>query len=247
VGSYLVINGFTNANFNSGASAFPVVGQAGDTLVVVNPAGTSDAAEVHATSGINATVLNGFNPVPAAGASAAFLGTGGVKISTNGGGSGKWPAMDANIPHVAGSGWSLTDPGDPTNLQLTGTAPVGGVVFGCGSDTTKCGQAGTGAALTAMIVTGTATKKSLTGLAPFQMPTEIPGTDTWLSFTCAALVSHSVTLTPEALQAIIDFAPTRVEVRVLNAAGAIQQDPANTLNQTDILAGFGFVGHTTHP
>lgn len=249
VGSYLVINGFTNTHFNSGASAFPVVGQAGDTLVVVDAAGTSDAPEVHASGGINATVLNGFNPVPAAGASAAFLGTGGLSIVKAD--SSVFPAINQTVTHVAGQGWTLSDPGDPTALPLTGTAS--NLVFGCGNGTPPpnnaddtCGQAGQGQ-LTAMIVTGTATNKSLAGLAPFQMPTEVPGTDTWLSFTCAQPLGHSVTLTAEALQNIIDFAPTRVEVRVINAAGAILQDPNNTLNTTNLLAGYAVVGHTDGP
>jgi hypothetical protein len=56
-----------------------------------------------------------------------------------------------------------------------------------------------------------------------------------------------VTLKAAALQKIIDFQPTRVEVRVINAAGAILQDPANPLNTTNLLAGHGFVGHTDGP
>jgi hypothetical protein len=249
VGSWLIVNGFTTTtNFNSGATnAFPIIGQNGTTLIVANVGNTTTDGTTETITTGSYTILNGFNPIPAGPlVGANFLGAGGLDITKDA--NAKFPAINQPVMNVAGKGWTLSDAGDPTALPMTN--PAADVVFGCGNKTPgtsaddTCGQAGS-AQLNAMIVTGTATKQSLTGLFPFQMPTEKPGTDTWLSFTCAQPLGHSVTLQAGALQKIVDFNPTRVEVRVINAAGAILMDPNNTLNTTNLLAGFAVVGHTS--
>jgi hypothetical protein len=244
VGSHLRINGFATAAYNSGTSTFPIVAQpAADTLIVFDPAGTNGTSETSG-GGISDVVLNGLAPVPLAGSGADFLGTGSIAVSKPA--SAVWPAVNATVD-VPGQGWSLSDAGDPTMLPLGGVASD--LVFGCGngspgsaSDDT-CGDGST-APVTAMIVAGRATRQSVTALPSYEMPTETPGTDTWLDFRCSAIGAHSVTLTRAALQAIIDFAPTRVEVRVQNAAAAILNDG---LNSTTLLAGHAIVGHTTAP
>lgn len=242
VGSWLMINGFTNTKYNSGASsAFPIVGQPNDTtLIVINladPTATTATPEA-ATTGISYTVLNGYAPVPGAGPTAAdFLGTGSISVTKAA--NSVWPAISTTVD-VPGQGWTLSDPGDPTALPLTGTATA--LNFGC-STGNSCGDGST-TAVKVMIVNGWATKKALTGLASFQMPTKVPGTDTWLEFQCAFLGNPAkyATLTAPAGQAIIDFNPTRVETRVIYAAGAILTSGSQS---TNLLVGHGFVGHTT--
>jgi hypothetical protein len=242
VGSYLVVNGFANTNYNSGTSAFPVVGQAGDTLVIAAATGDADAPEVKA-SGIAATVLNGFNPVPAAGATANFLGTGSITIDKTAGTAFKMFSQDIDVP---GEGFSLSDPGDPLAIPLVGTATD--QVYGCGADTSKCGDDSTNI-VKAMIISGRATKQAVPAHPDYYMPREVPGTDTWLEFTCGFIGVKSATLDAAALQAIIDFQPTRVELRVINAAGNIVADTTNpnAPNTTFVIAGHAIVGHTTHP
>jgi hypothetical protein len=245
VGSYLIVNGFTDTNFNSGASAFPIISQNTDTLIVVNAKGEASTTET-GTGKISYTILNGFNPVPAAGAGADFLGKGGIKITSPG--NSVWPAINFTVANVAGQGWSLSDPGDPSNIPLTGTAQD--IDFGCGNGTTQdmtddtCGQKGK-AQLTAMIISGRATKEPLNGLTPFQMPTEDVSKQPYLEWQCAYLGVPTGTLKAAALQKIIDFKPTRVEIRVINAAGGFLTTSGP--NRGVLLAGHAFVGHTDAP
>ncbi len=249
VGSSIEINGFTDAHYDSGASVFPIVAQSGNnTLVVIDPAGTSDAPE--AATGISYTVLNGFGPIPSPATSTDFLATGGVEITK--GASTEFAAIDTTIAAVPGQGWSLSDPGDPTHLPLTGSAT--NIVFGCGNGTpnttvddtcgnTTCGDVGQ-ASTSEMIVSVHATKKSTSSLAPYQMPVDVAGVDTWLEVECRYPGSHSATLTQAALQAIMDFAPTRVEVQVMTAVAATVADGVNTAR---VVVGHALIGHTDHP
>jgi hypothetical protein len=122
-------------------------------------------------------------------------------------------------------------------------------VFGCGHATPAdpnddtCGTDGQ-APVTEMVVSGRATLQSLAGLFPYQMPTDVAGVDTWLEFECAYPGAHSATLTHTALQAIIDFAPTRVELRVISVAGTVLTDGLTT---TRVRVGHALVGHTDSP
>jgi hypothetical protein len=244
VGSSVVINGFTNPHYDSGPGAFPIVGQPSDSLlVVVDPAGGTDPLE--AAPAVQDTIVNAFAPVFGVGAAADFLGAGGVSIAKPA--SSVFAAIDTTITAVPGDGWSLSDPGDPTSLPLAG--PATDLVFGCGNGTPgdanddTCGAAGV-SAVPEMVVSGRATKQDVSALPAFAMPSETSGTDTWLEFECRYVASHSATLTQAALQAIVDFAPTRVEVRVMNAGGAVVTDGPN---QTTLLVGHAFAGHTTAP
>jgi hypothetical protein len=98
-----------------------------------------------------------------------------------------------------------------------------------------------------MIVSGKATKQDVSALAPYQMPTEVPGTDDWIEWQCAFLGAHQATMPIGAVQAIHDFAPTRVETRVIEAAGAILQTGPAGVDQLNLLVGHAFVGHTDPP
>ena len=245
VGSQLVINGFTNAGYNSGTAMFPIIMQAADnTLVVYNPTGAALTPEA-ATTGISDTIFNAAGPIPIAGPTAAdFLGTGSISIAKPA--NTVWPAINFTVD-VPGEGWTLSDPGHPYALPLTGTA--GALSFGCGNGTPNvstddtCGDGST-AALQVMLISGTATKQSVASLSPFAMPKEVPGTDTWLTFQCAYLGKHTAVLTAAAGQAIIDFVPTRVELQVTIAAGEILQSGGG---QTNVIVGHTIVGHTDHP
>lgn len=250
IGSYLRVGDFTDNNFDSPATgAFPVVNQNMTTgLVVVNPAGELSTTET-ITNG-NFTVLNGFAPVPAAGAAADFLGLGGIRVQKPA--DDDWGAIDVTVAAVPGEGFALDD--DSSLLHAFPTDTAAAQNYECdgvddtpnnGDDT--CGAAGT-ASLKAMIISGRATKKSLTGLQSFQMPTEIPGTDTWIEWQCAFLLARRVTFPVEAVQEILDFEPTRVEMRALFVGGAILDGPTAGDSQTGrVLVGHALVGHTDFP
>ncbi|HSQ62501.1 MAG TPA: hypothetical protein VLM85_04780 [Polyangiaceae bacterium] len=250
VGSYLMVNGFTNPDYNSGASAFPIINQPDATHLMVvdtnhlNDSGAAPTDLAEAATAVSYTVLNAAGPVPIAGQAADFLGTGSITISKPA--NSVWPAINftASVP---GDGWTLTDPGNPSALPLTGTASAD-IVFGCGTagadGGSTCGPESNAPVKIVTLLNGHATKKSVAGLPAFVMPTDVDGTDTYLTFQCAALGVHSATLTKAAQQAIINFNPTRVELAVINGAGNILTSGSN---QTNLIIGHALVGHTTHP
>ncbi len=323
--SVLSINGMPNANFNSGASAFPIIQQLdANTVVVVNstPAdGTSSTAVGAATY----AVLNGFTPVPGAGANSDFLGRDGairiVKAANS-----VWPAIDkevdipgealapvantslvrasdvvtATVPTghgyttgqkviIAGASpstfngtqtvtgstattFTYANNGTDETATTAGTAqrpsfaldPASNLLhmfprvtavaqsYGCDNDTTgdatddTCGDTSTNT-LKALIISGSATRRSVSGIFPFQMPTEVSGSDTaWLEWQCAFVGSKNVDVPVEMVQAILDFAPTRIEMQALFVAGFLEGDGslANE-GQLRILAGHALAGHAT--
>lgn len=252
VGSALNINGFTtDTTFNSGASAFPIVAQPSapsNALVVLNTA-PADAAIDTATGSATYLFFTAASPVPA-GPGADFLGangkgTAGNDVRITKPDTAVWPEIDV-VVDVPGDGWELDAASTlPHEFPLTGTAAD--VRFGCDNNTSDvsddtCGDAGSGA-LSAFIISGRATKRSVTGLLPWQMPTEVPGsTSSWLEFQCSGLLAKEMTMPAAAVQVIQDFAPTRVEVQVLNVAGNLLVDGNN---QARVLVGHGFAGHTT--
>lgn len=246
VGSYLQINGFTTATYNSGASAFPIMAVSPpNTIVALNNAASGATPEADVTT-IDYTILNGFAPIPQPQApfDNDFLGTGSVRISKPAA-DGVWPAVD-EVVDVRGQGWTLDSVSDDPDGFPTATAVA--LRYGCDNDNADAGDDTCGdesaTLVQAIIISGRATRKDLTGLQPFQMPTEVPGTDTWLEWQCAFIGFKEADMPVEAVQEIIDFAPTRVEQRILLVAGAIIMDGDNTLR---LLVGHGFVGHTTFP
>jgi hypothetical protein len=243
-GSYLSVNGFPTPEYNSGASAFPVVGHTTGTnvLTVVNLAGEAADLTTETTEAATIRILNGFQPVPGAGAAADFLGdeTGTVTISKAA--NAVWPAIDFTV-YSRGEGFDLDNASAQPHAFPTDAAAQ--MVFSCAGAGGDCGGEAD-ATLEAMILSGRATRKSLAALAPFQMPTEDPATDTWLEWQCAYILSQTATMPEAAVQAIQDFDPTRVEMRVLRVAGTIVNDEGGE-NETRILVGHGLVGHTTFP
>ncbi|HUQ07084.1 MAG TPA: hypothetical protein VM261_31550, partial [Kofleriaceae bacterium] len=335
VGSALVVNGLTNTAFNSGTSAFPIVAQVNaNTVIVVNPAPADGAAQAPVTTA-SYTILNGFSPVPAAGALANFLGGSAApntpsSIRIQKAANTVWPAIDVTIdvpgearrpvgltavtrasnvvtattsvnhdflvgqvltvagvldnsfnrtdatvvsvtantftyadtdPDGASTGGTAVKPGgfalDTTSASLTAFQTTGAatmVKYSCDNATVgaanvfddTCGDEST-AILKAFIISGSATKKPLTGLLPFQMPTEIPGTDEWLEWQCAFIGGKSGTMPAAAVQAIMDFDPTRVEQQVLFVGGTILDGTGPNVQTLRVLSGHALAGHTTFP
>lgn len=325
VGSALVINGFTvDPTFNSGTSAFPIIGQtSANTVLVINSAPANDAGAAPAT--VNYTILNGFSPVPAAGANANFLGgstaTAPASVRIQKAANAVWPAIDftVDVPgeqtrvgistttraadvvtatttadHGFLAGATVTVAGvadatfngtfvvasaptatsftyadvDPAGASTGGTATKAGftldagsqlahvfpqgtataVNYSCDNDTAgagddTCGDEST-TTLKAMIISGSASKKSVAGIFPFQMPTEVPGTDEWLEWQCAFLLSKTADMPVAAVQEIIDFGPTRIEQQVLFVAGTLLDDGGG-VNQMRLLVGHALAGHQT--
>jgi len=244
ISSYLNVNGFDTAGYNSGLLAFPVVGQGGplptNTLATFNPAGAGSALEASAAD-IDYTIINGLQPIPGAGDGRAnFLGDETGEITITKAADADWPAIDFTT-YTRGDGLDLDDESAVPHAFPFATPAA--LTFSCAGTNGDCGGEGT-ATLEAMIISGRATKKTPPA-TPFQMPTEVPGTDNWLEWQCAFLLSDTATMPVEAVQTIVDFDPTRVEMRVLRVAGTIINDGG--LNETRILIGHGLVGHTDPP
>jgi hypothetical protein len=238
IGSYLVVAGFTNANFNSPAgSAFPIVNQPSATqLVVSNPAGVGQTAETIAAGG-TFTVMNGYAPAPGGG---DYLGdqTTGVHISKAD--DANWGAIDADI-YVRGEGLDLDDVSDdPTAFPSTSQA----LNFSCGGTGGTCGADSNDdpSLLEAVIVSGKTTDADVSGT---NFDFEMPPATTWVEWQCGYPLGTAAAMPAGAVQAILDSNPTRVETRVLSVAGQIPSDPNNDLNSGFIVVGHALVGHTT--
>jgi hypothetical protein len=244
IGSYLQVNGFATAQYNSGLSAFPIVGHTlgANVLTVVNAAGEAAALTTETTANGVITVLNGFAPIPSSGDGRAdFLEDETGEITITKAQNASWPAIDFTT-YTRGEGFDLDDASSIPHAFPFATPAA--LSFTCAGTGGSCGAEGT-ATLEATILSGRASKKSTANLFPFQMPTEIPGTDNWLEWQCAYLLSDSATMPLAAVQAIVDFEPTRVEMRVLRVAGTIVNDGG--VNEARILVGHGLVGHTDPP
>lgn len=241
VGSYLNINGFeASTGLNSGASAFPIVGQVGNQLTVVNPAGMG--SDVTVTDAIAYRVLNGAGPIPtAAGANADFLGdeTTLVRIEKD---------ADANWPEIAyevfprGEGFELDD-----DSALPHAFPTtGAVTFSCGGTGGDCGaDAAPTGTLRAIIVSGRTTDVDVTGLPDYIMPPASAATE-YTAFQCA-FFEDEVILPADAVAAIHSVDVTRLETRVLRVAGTTLDGPtALDSGLGKVLVGHGLVGHTTY-
>jgi hypothetical protein len=333
-GSTLSVNGLADATFNSGASAFPIIGQVGpSTLLVINSAPANNAAQADdATS--TYTILNGFSPIPQAGDGRAnFLNGSQAPNTANSiriqkASNAVWPAIDVTIDvpgearrpvslltvtrasnvvtattsvnhdflvgqvltvsgvvdatfnrndatvvsvtantftyadtdaDGASTGGTAVKPGgftlDGTSQQAhvfptSGTATM--LKYSCDNGTVgaanvfddTCGDEST-AILKAFIISGSATKKSVQGLFPFQMPTEVPGTDEWLEWQCAFIGGKSGTMPAAAVQAIIDFQPTRVEQQTLFVGGTILDGTGTNVQTLRVLSGHALAGHQT--
>ena len=342
-GSTLSVNGLTDPTFNSGTSAFPIIGQVNaNTLLVINSAPANNATQAADTSSTY-TILNGFSPVPQGtdGRANFLLGsaapgeTSSIRIQKAS--NGVWPAIDqvidvpgearrpvalttltrtgnvvtattavghdflvgqvltlAGVTTVTGPAFgttatvatvgAATPPALPTTFTYAETAadgtgtggtavkpggftldatsqvahvfPTSGTAtalkYSCDNNTVganmifddTCGDEST-ALLRAFIVSGSATKKSVQGLFPFQMPTEVPGTDEWLEWQCAFIGGKSATMPAAAVQAIIDFQPTRVEQQLLFVGGTILDGTGTNTQTLRVLSGHALAGHQT--
>ncbi len=224
VGSYMMLSGFDNAANNG---SFPVVGQLGDTTVVLfNPAAVN---ETTAAAGPAYAVAYGRGPTPA---NADFVGddTMAVTIQKN----------DADVPQftatVSPSGEGLvltTDSAEPHNMPLDANNPV---TFSCANlGAGVCGPAGE--LVSGFVISGSTTDADLAQAGPLDMP---PPVNQWASFQCLGSVnSDTVEIPTEIWQALLDTNPTRIETRVMRISAELSVPP------TSIITGHGYVGWTT--
>src|SRR5204862_5846233 len=106
VGSYLSINGFTGAGFNSGAKAFPIVGQPSTTTVTVI---APDATGTETIADGTFAVINGAGPIPTAGgADATFLTDAGRSVRIQKAADPNWGAIDVTL-FARGESFALDD------------------------------------------------------------------------------------------------------------------------------------------
>lgn len=122
------------------------------------------------------------------------------------------------------------------NYSCDNNTPTDATDDTCGDESTST--------LKALIISGSATRKSVDGLLPFQMPKEVSGDSEWLEWQCAFLISKSADMPAAAVQKIIDFKPTRIEQQVLFVAGTILDDGVN-VGGLKVLTGHALAGHQT--
>ncbi|MCA9675085.1 MAG: hypothetical protein H6709_20765 [Kofleriaceae bacterium] len=248
VGSYLNINGLTAAGFNSGASAFPIVGQTGNVLTVIDPAGTGTETGTAAFA-----VLNGAGPIPTAGgANADFLGDETTAVRVQKDADANWPAIDFTV-FPRGEGFTLADESAQPH-QFPDTAQA--VTFACAGTGFNNGDCGAdndtppSGTLRAMIVSGRTTDVDVTGTPDYYMPPASAATE-YTAFQCAYFAlgqtdATSVSLPMEAVAAIESVDVTRIETRVLRVAGTTLDGPTvQDSGLGKVLVGHGLVGHTT--
>jgi hypothetical protein len=256
VGQYLQISGVGTTVVDASHTinydgAFPIIDMIGtDTLIVANRTATSGDAKTFAAASY--ALLQGEGPIPhgaPGGASEdkfltdAVLNDGKnpdlptqtleVKIAP----STRWPSgFDVKGLQPIGAGFTLSD-FQPTAFPAVATADVPVTCAG------TCGVAPVGTALDGFVVTGRTTTGNVNaaGVAPFDMPAPLPGTS-YATFTCTAILGHSLTIPKEALAVILQGNPTRVETRVIRATF---KQVADGLNTGNVLTGHTLVGHTT--
>jgi hypothetical protein len=240
VGSYLNVNGFTDANLNSGSSAFPILANPSATrLTAFNTAATTD--QTTATGSF--AVINGAGPIPTLGtANADFLGAESDQIHISKPADANFGAIDFTV-YTRGEGFALDDASaQPHEFPTTAEA----VTFSCGGTGGNCGaDADPAGVLEAFIISGRTTDASVEGLADYEMPTP---TGTWTTFQCGFLldVSTEGTIPADAVAAILATNPTRIETRILQMAGT-QGEDGDQANPYTVVVGHGVVGHTTIP
>lgn len=239
VGAYLSVNGFaTNATFNSGTSAFPIVAQSATSLTAINPGGTGSADTT--TAGVTFSVLAGAGPIPTAqtGANAQFLGDEDRSVTISKEADDDWGAVNFTT-YVRGSTFTLaTASTKPHEFPFT----AADVTFSCTA--AACGGDGDGM-LEALIVSGRTTDAPIPDDAfDFDMPAPVTA---YTTFQCGFLLEDSGTIPEAAVTAILSTSPTRIETRVLRVAGTQFNDGEDQLNVGTIVVGHGLVGHTTAP
>ena len=240
VGSYLSANGFTGAGYNTGTAPFPIIAQSDSSLTALAPANVAAGSE---TATAAYAVLNGAGPVPTQGlglpVDADFLGDETTEVTVQKAADANWPAIDFTV-YTRGEGFALSDESDqPHEFPATAedfTLTCEGTNGDCGAD----GDAPAGT-IEAVIVSGRSTDGDVTGLPDFIMPD--PVTE-YATFQCGFILGNGGTLMSDAVQAILDTNPTRVETRVLRIAGT---QPMDGLNSGNLVVGHGLVGHTTIP
>ncbi len=241
VGSYLNVNGYaTNATFNTGASAVPIIAQSANSLTVVNPAGSGTADTTRA--GVTFAVIAGAGPIPTAGTGAdgRFLGDETTNVTITKETDDDWGPIDYTV-YARGVGFDLANTSaQPHEFPFAAED----VVFTCTGVGGDCGGDAAGT-LEAMIVSGKTTDAPIPkGARDFEMPTPVTA---YTTFQCGFLLADEGTIPTDAVTAILSTNPTRIETRVLRVAGAQVMEGPDLLNPGIIVVGHGLVGHSTAP
>jgi hypothetical protein len=234
-GMWLVIDGFDKPAANG---VFPILrtGNVANELVVFNLAmlqsGVTESAVVD-NPGAYATYV-GENPIPFG--FTDFLDDGTANVNVSGGGdSAILDAIDVTFK-ANGAGFKLDNESeDITNVRTSGEA----ITFACNRTGGVCGPTA-GGTLNAFVISGETTDGSLTNLSPIEMPEPVAK---YATFTCSFIGQTSATIPAEAMAAILDTDPTRIQIRVANSAGLIVTNEAQTA-VTNVLGGHAIVGFT---
>jgi len=235
IGSHLLIQGF-NDPFLQGA--FAIIGQPSiDELTASVPGAAMGATET--ATGIQYGVANAAAPSPV---------FNGLDQDFLGGASSTITVTKPAVPDAAAIAFTTYPRAEGYELDMLSTAPdafpttAQDVRYSCDRTGGKCGAEGD-AEREATVVFGHATRSSTAGVFAFDMPYEEAGAE-YLDLRCVYPSSDAGTIPAAAVQQILDFGPTRIEIEVARVTMVTIADPANADNVTDVLVGHALIGHT---
>jgi hypothetical protein len=252
VGSWVELTGVTNDSNMNGI--WPIVNVAGTSAQLGIPPGVAKNALNAPFNGAAIVQLAGVGPVPGGQAFVDFIDTGSgtdhVEISLAG--NTDYPSgIDSTLSPIGrgmildGPGTGCTDCAQPHQFPTSAAnnATVSFSVNGTlGDKKGNPGELGDQAAV-GLVITGSTTDATVTGLAPYLMPSPV---SQYATFSCLFPAAQTGQIPNGAIAAILATNPTRIETRVFRFAFSRGTDGA-TQSTWSTVSGHGLVGHTDMP
>lgn len=227
-GMFIVLDGFTNPENNG---KFPITNKTADnTLVIANPLAKGES--VAAGSAVTYGVFAGAGPTPA---NLEFLdATSEISVQKAGG-----AVVTSFDSAVTASGEGLTLDDASAQLHEFPADAAQELTFSCGGAGGTCGPSPEGG-IYGFVLSGRTTDGDITGLdtglGAVQMPAPV---SKYAVFQCrGSIAADSLTIPQDAVQAILDTNPNRVEIRLLRITADL------SVPQTSVVVGHGLVGYS---
>jgi hypothetical protein len=250
VGSWVNLTGVTNDSAMNGL--WPIVNVAGTSAQLGIPPNVVNNALNANFSGAVIVQLAGIGPVPGGQAFVDFIDTGAgtdhvrIQLAANA----EYPnGIDSTLSPIGrgmildGAGTGCTDCAQPHQFPTSaaGSATVSFSVDGSiGDKKGNPGELGDQAAV-GLVITGSTTDATVTGLAPYLMPSPV---SQYATFTCLFPTLKTGQVPNGAIAAILATNPHRIETRVFRFAF---NRSTTDLNTWSTVSGHGLVGHTDIP